>query len=88
METIMPPNFMGRAATIIAEVQTRTCMDNIDIEVLKAFLQHALHECYDAGYDAGYGEGYAAGKSILEGDVDNAYDEGYALGYSDGLSKA
>ena len=64
---VTTPNFMGRAATIIAEVRTRTCMDNIDIEVLKEFLQHALHECYDAGYDAGYGEGY-----------DDGYDGVYA----------
>ena len=68
---VTTPNFMGSAATIIAEVRTRTCMDNIDIEVLKEFLQHALHECYDAGHSDGHDAGYGAG-----------YDAGYADGRS------
>ena len=84
----MNTNFMDKTAKIIAEIRSRTCIDD-DVEVIKEILQDelkeyydALHECYADGYD----DGYAACKSILEGDVDNAYDEGYELGYYEGLS--
>ena len=66
METIMPPNFMGGAAKIIAEIRNRTCIDD-DVEVIKEILQEelkeyydALHECYDDGYAAGHPKSQSA----------------------------
>ena len=61
-ETIFPPNFKGRAAKIIAEINI-TCIDNT--EILKELLQYALEEYYyegrDDGYYAGRDDGYALG---------------------------
>ena len=72
----MKPNFIKRAAKIIADVRARTCINDDDAEALEELLQDALHDCYALGYDDG--------TSILNGDVDSAYDAGYALGHSDG----
>ena len=85
----MKPNFRGRTAKIIAEIRNRTCIDDVDAEVIEEILQAALIKyCreLDGYYDAGYAAGWVNGKSSLEGDVDSAYDEGYALGYSDGTN--
>ena len=64
-ETIMPTNFMGQTAKIIAEMRARTCMDYVDTEVLEVILQNALdtvhNRAYDDGYDIGYGIGYDVG---------------------------
>ena len=87
----MKPDFMERTAKIIAAVRTRTCIDELDTEVLEDIIQAELveyyNEAYTYGHTTGYDDGYTAGKSSLEGDVDSAYDEGYALGYSDGRSE-
>ena len=55
----MKSDFMVKTAKIIAEIRTRTCIDD-DVEVIKEILQDelkeyydALHECYDDGYDDG-----------------------------------
>ncbi len=86
----MKSDFMVKTANILAEVRARTCIDELDVEVLKEILQEelkeyydALHECYDEGYD----DGYEAGKYILEGDVASAYNDGYELGYSEGRAE-
>ena len=71
-ETITP-NFMKRAAKIIAEVRTRTCIDKFDAEVLVDILKDALEEHHRNDHDDGYYEGY---------------DDGYALGYDDGYDDA
>ena len=68
-ETIMAPNFMGRAAKI-AEVINRASIDKIDIESIASILKDALEEQYYEGYDDGYYEGY---------------DDGHASGYDDAL---
>ena len=72
METIMPPNFMGGAAKIIAEIRNRTCIDDNDAEVIKGILKAAIHEYYEDGHSDGYADGYEHG-----------YDDGYEHGYAD-----
>ena len=90
----MQSDFMVKIANIIAEIRVKTCIDDVDAEVLEDILKDELIKYHNEvftyghgiGYDDGYDDGYTAGKSSLEGDVDNAYDEGYALGYSEGNS--
>ena len=90
----MQSDFMVKIANIIAEIRVKTCIDDVDAEVLEDILKDELIKYHNEvftyghgiGYDDGYDDGYTAGKSSLEGDVDNAYDEGYALGYSEGYS--
>ena len=95
----MNPVFMVKTEKIIAEIRPRTCIDKLDIEVIKEILQDELKEyCdslreyyaggYDDGYDAGYDACYDTYKSSLERDVEGAYDDGYALGYSEGRAEA
>ena len=69
MKTITTPNFKIRAAKIIAEIRTRTCIDELDAEVIKEILQDALKEYYYNDYSDGYSEGHP---------------DGYALGYDNG----
>ena len=60
--------FMEITAKVIAEVRTRTCIDNFDAEVLEEILQDALNKyCreLDGYYDAGYAAGWVNGKSRL-----------------------
>ena len=74
----MKPDFMDRAAKIIAKIRTRTYIDKIDTAVLEELVKDELNEYYDelqGYYDAGYDYSY-----------DNGYDEGYALGYDDGYA--
>ena len=65
METIMPPNFMASTKKIVAEIRARTCIDDVDVEVIKETLQDVLEEYYRMGYDDGYYMGY-----------DDGYDDG------------
>ena len=61
----MKPDFMDITANIIAEIRPRTCIDRINIEVIRKILQNELKECYDFGYIYGYENGF-----------DDGYDEG------------
>ena len=68
----MKPNFRGRTAKLIAEIRNRTCIDDVDAEVIKEILQevldeyyNVLHGYYDAGYDDGYSNGYDEGLSTI-----------------------
>ena len=85
------PDFMGVTANIIAEVRARTCINDVDAEVIKDALNEyydALNEYYveeyhnalssarNSAYDKGYSLGYDVG-----------YEEAYALGYSEGHSE-
>ena len=88
----MRPNFMDSTAKIIAEVRTRTSIDNIDTEVLAEILQDEFikyhNELFTYAHNIGYDDGYDDGcKSCLNVDVDSAYDEGYSLGYDDGYDE-
>ena len=73
-ETIMAPNFKSRAVNIIEEIRTRTCIDELDAEVVKDILQDALEEYYYDSYNDGYHEGHSDG-----------YDIGYDSGFDDAL---
>ena len=77
----MKPNFMNRAAKIMEEVRNKTCIDDVDTEVIAGILQDELieyhNEVFTYGHNIGYDDGYSAGH--YEG-----HAAGYALGYSDG----
>ena len=83
----MTPNFMSRVTEIIAEVRTRTCIDEIDTAVIEEILQDSLNEyctmvneyyeeeCYIA-ISSARSKAYDAGHS-------DGYDDGYDAGYAD-----
>ena len=82
IDTIMPPNFNGRIAKIVKEIQTRICIDDADVEILKGLLKDELNlidECYEKEY-------YYAITSVHNSAYDAGYDAGYADGYSGGNS--
>ena len=93
--TKMKPDFMAKMANIIAEVQTRTCINVADVEGLEEILQKAVVSAYYEGYSGGYDEGRDAAEAECrneaynyEAAVASSYDSGclagYDAGYSDG----
>ena len=87
----MTTNFMDRAAKMIAEIRSRTCIEDADAEVILELLQDeldALNQYYEEefyvalssarnkAYDDGHSDGYADG-------YDAGYDAGYDSGYAD-----
>ena len=86
MNTITTPNFMGKTAKIIAEVRARTCIDDVDVEVIKEILQDSLNEYYmmlNGYYEEEY---YNALNSARSKAYDDGYDDGYDVGYDEGHS--
>ena len=84
IDTIMPPNFNGRVAKIVKEIQTKTCIDDVDVEVLKEILQAELreyHSMVDEYYEEEY---YNAINSARHRAYDEGHSDGYSLGYDDG----
>ena len=81
-KTISTPDFMGSTEKILAEVRTKTCIDDVDVEVLKGILQNALNEYYSM-VDGYYEEEYYNAISRVR---NSAYDSGYDDGYDDGHS--
>ncbi len=94
----MKSDFMVKTARILAEVRARTCIDKIDVDVLKEILQEELKEYYDAldGYyeeeyyiaissarNKAYDDGHSDGYNI---GYDIGYDDGYGIGYGIGRS--
>ena len=77
METITPPNFKSRAVNIVEEIRTRTCINEIDTEVIKKLLQDALEEEYYNNYHDGYYEGHDAGYAL---GYDSAYNDAFCGG--------
>ena len=78
----MTPNFMARATKIIAEIRTKTCIDDVDSEVIEAILQEELNEYYmmlNSYYEEEYYNAISSARS-------KAYDDGYSDGYSDGYA--
>ena len=61
MNTITTPNFTGQTAKLIAEIRTKTCIDDVAAEVIKDMLNRAYYDGFDDGYDVGYGIGYDVG---------------------------
>ena len=80
----MTPNFMDKTAKIIAEIRNKTCIDDVDAEVIKDILQYELHEYYMM-LDEYYAEEYY---NAISSARSSAYDSGYDDGYSDGHSKS
>ena len=80
MSTNMKPDFTAKTAKILAEISTRTCIDDVDAEVIKDILKDELNEYYSM-LDGYYEEEYyiATTRARL-----NAYDEGHSDGYADG----
>ena len=81
-QTIMTPKFMGRIAKIIAEVRNRTCIDEIEGEIIEGILQDSLNE-YCRMLDSYYWEEYYNEISSARG---IAHDDGHSDGYSESHS--
>ena len=79
-ETITTPDFMGRIAKITEEVRARTCIDEIDTEIIEAILQASLNEYYTMVNEYYEEEYYIAISSARS----KAYDDGHSDGYADG----
>ena len=80
MNTIMTPKFMDSIATIFAEIRTKTCIDDVDVEVIKAILKDELNK-----YRIELGEYYEEEYSIAISSAQNrAYDDGHTDGYTVG----
>ena len=83
----MKPNFIGKAAKIIAEIRTKTCIDDVDAEVLTEILKDELNE-YCILLDEYYIEEYSnALNSMRNKAYDSGYEDGYSAGHSAGQSK-
>ena len=85
-ETIKTPDFTGSIAKIISEARLRTCMDEIDTDVLVEILQDSLNE-YCTLLNGYYEEEYNnAISSARNSAYDDGYDDGYDVGYDNGYS--
>ena len=75
---------MGKAAKIVKEIQTKTCIDGVDAEVIEKILQDELNE-YCRMLEGYYAEEYAEEYSnAITSAQHRAYDEGHSDGYADG----
>ena len=72
----MKPNFSNKLQKIIAEIRTKTCIDEIDAEVIKDILQDTLNE-YHRMLDEYYANAIITTRN-------SAYDDGHSDGYADG----
>ena len=76
----MKPDCMSRITKIVEEVLARTCIDEIDTEVIEEILQDSLNE-----YFLMLGEYYEEEYYIAISSARNkAYDDGHSDGYADG----
>ena len=67
----MKSDFMVKTAKIMAEIRTRTSIDDVDAEVIAVIVKDAIHQYYDDGHQNGYDDGYEHG-------CDDGYESGYA----------
>ncbi len=82
MNTITTPDFMGKTARIIAEVRTKTFIDEVAAEVIK----DALNE-YCRMLDEYYAEEYYNALNTARNRAyDEGFDDGYDVGYDAGHS--
>ena len=83
---------MDSTAKIISEIRTRTCIDDVDAEVIDAMLKDALKEYYDAlngYYEEEYYIALSRARSIAYDDGhSDGYADGYDVGYDDGRSES
>ena len=84
METIKTPDF----TRVIAEIRTRTCIEDVDAEVIEEILLRELNK-YSRMVDEYYIEKY---RSTISSARNSAYydghSDGYASGYDDGYSES
>ena len=76
----MKPNFMNRIAKIIEEASARTCIDEIEAEIIEEILQDSLNEYCTLLNEYYEEECYIAISSARN----KAYDDGHSDGYADG----
>ena len=84
--TVTTPNFMVKTAKIIAEMRARTCINDVDAEVIEEILQNELTEYYrmlEGYYEEEY---YNAISSARSKAYDDGYDDGYESGYESGYA--
>ena len=81
MDTIIPPNFKGRFAKIVKDIQTGICIDDADIEILEGLLKDELHEYYNLIDQYCEEEYYNALSYVRNSAYDNGYADGYDAGY-------
>ena len=87
-KTIKTPNFMGKAAKIVEEIQTKTCIDDVNAGIIEKILQDELNE-YCRMLDGYYAEEYYnAITSAQHRAYDEGHSDGYSLGYDDGHSES
>ncbi len=94
----MKSDFMVKIANILAEVRARTCIDELDAEVIEAILQDSLNEYFvmlDGYYEEEYYNAISSARSRAYDDghsdgynigYDIGYDDGYGIGYGIGRS--
>ena len=83
MQTNIPPKFVGKTAKIIAEIRNRTCINNMDAQILEDILQAALNEYYmevDEYYEEEY---YIAIEDVRASAYDNGFADGYDVCYAE-----
>ena len=76
----MTPNFMDSIAKIIADIRTKTCIDDAEVEILEGLLKDGLNEYYEELNEYYEEEYYIAISSARS----KAYDDGHSDGYVDG----
>ncbi len=76
----MTPNFMSKAAKIIAEIKVQTGINEVEAEAIKELLQEELNE-YCRMLHGYYAEEYYL---AIDSACSSAYDNGYADGHSAG----
>lgn len=82
MNTITTPNFMDKTEKIMAEIRTRTFIEDVDAEVIK----DALNEYYRMLNEYYVEEYYNALNTARNRAYDDGYDVGYDVGYDEGNS--
>ena len=80
MSTIVKPDFKAALAKILEEISAQTCVDEIEVEIIKEILQDELTE-YHTVLDGYYEEEYYIAVSSARS---KAYDDGHSDGYEDG----
>ena len=80
MNTITTPDFKAALAKILEEIRAQTCVDEIEVEIIKEILQDELTE-YHTVLDGYYEEEYYI---ALDTARSKAYDAGHSDGYDDG----
>ena len=83
MQTNISPKFATKTAKIIAEIRNRTCINNMDAQILEDILQAALNEYYmevDEYYEEEY---YIAIEDVRASAYDNGFADGYDVCYAE-----